>query len=258
MHILTFRLSIFGNYQEFTPTTANTILWTQALQKAGHELLPSIIEQPAQQVMSIPFVPVQIGKNEKRMQFVSQAGDCIIRILSDRVDVELTQGLSEDINQYFVEKLDVIAGMMDVILNALGKVRGNRLAYYIDALIPEVNSMTFNQFYQKNNLGISVSNLPDECVEWNHRFNRRVSVEINGNSELCNIILGMETGLLQTVNTVTGEAQTLKGLHILSDINTLAENTKERFQPNDCSRFAVQAQNIFLDLLRQIRERLFS
>ena len=45
MHIFIFRLSIFGDFKQFVPTTTNVIAWTQALQQTGFNLLPSIMQQ---------------------------------------------------------------------------------------------------------------------------------------------------------------------------------------------------------------------
>ena len=254
MHILTFRLSIFGDYKQYAPTSANTIAWTQALQTAGYDFLPNII-QTAQQIINVPFISAKIGPDEKRMQFISQNGDVNIRILAERVDVEFTLGASDTTEQYFTDKLPVASSIMDTILSALGDVQGNRLAYYVDVIIPEKEDFSFADFYRENNLGISVNNVSESCVEWNHRFNSRVPIKVDNNSELSNSILVLESGLLQTVNALTGEQQEIKGLHIVADINTVPENTTIRFNVNNVSCFANHAQALFLDLLRQVKEK---
>lgn len=125
MHILTFRLSIFGDFSQFTPTTANTIAWTQALQKAGYNYLPSIFQVP-QQVVNMPFLSVQLGASDNRMQFVSPTGDTVIRILSERLDVELTQGVSDKPDAYLKDKLDLASKIMRLMLSTLGsELKGN-------------------------------------------------------------------------------------------------------------------------------------
>ena len=199
MYILTFRLSIFGDYKQYAPTSANSIAWTQALQTAGYDFLPNII-QTTQQIINVPFVSAKIGSNDKRMQFVSPSGDVNIRILAERVDVEFTLGTSDTTEEYFTEKLPVASSIMDTILTTLGNVQGNRLAYYADIIIPEVEGSSFANFYQTNNLGISVNDASEKCVEWNHRFNSRVSIEVDSDIELSNAILVLESGILQTVN----------------------------------------------------------
>ena len=245
MYILTFRLSIFGDYKQYAPTSANSIAWTQALQTAGYDFLPNII-QTTQQIINVPFVSAKIGSNDKRMQ------------LAERVDVEFTLGTSDTTEEYFTEKLPVASSIMDTILTTLGNVQGNRLAYYADIIIPEVEGSSFANFYQTNNLGISVNDASEKCVEWNHRFNSRVSIEVDSDIELSNAILVLESGILQTVNASTGEQQEIKGLHIAADINTVAENKLVRFNSNSLSSFASHAQTLFFDLLRQVNEKLMT
>lgn len=258
MHIFSFRLSIFGDYKSFTPTTDNIITWTQALKSAGYSFLPNII-QTTQAVINVPFVPMaplQINPNDQRLQFVSQNGDSNIRILSDRIDVELAQGLCDDPKLFFTEKLLYIVQLMKTILTALGEVRGNRLAYFTDALLPEPKEGSFESFYQSNNMEIIIKSHPDTCVEWNHRFNRRVNLDVANKNELCNAIFIMESGIIQTFNTQTGEQQTTKGLHFSSDINTLAENKEVRFDASSFDDFSSNAQDLFLDVLQQIQKKL--
>lgn len=257
MHIFTFRLSIFGDFRQYTPTTANTIAWTQALQKAGYDYLPTIIQGP-HQVVNMPFLSVQVGSTDNRMQFVSPTGESSIRILPERLDVEIVRGVADNAEKYFAEKLQETSKIMSLMISTLGtELKGNRLAYYIDALIPESTDNGFNSFYQKYNLGISMNNQEDECAEWNHRFNRRIYIGVgSGGKELCNAIFSLESGILQTGDQTMAELQTVKGLHIVADINTLAENPAERFAIEDFEEFATNAQEIYLNILGQVKGKL--
>ena len=259
MHILVFRLSMFGDYNQFIPTTANVIAWTQALQQAGFNLLPSIIQQPPQ-LGNAPFVAIPTGalsSNDKRIQFLSPDGDYVIRILAERVDVELTQGVADSLDQYFDDKLRLASDLMKATIHALGDVQGCRLAYYVDSILPEQSGKSFERFYNQNNLNISIDGSSENCVEWSHRFNQRFIATIDKKNELSNAILLIESGILQVVNASTGELQSVKGLHIHSDINTLAENGRERFTVADLDNFALVAQSVFLKFIEQIKAKLF-
>lgn len=258
MYIFVFRLSMFGDFKQFVPTTANAIAWTQALQQAGFNLLPSIIQQPPQ-LVNVPFVaipPGTINSDDKRIQFLSQDGDYAIRILAERVDVEHTQGVADTFEQYFADKLKLSSNLMKAIIHALGNVQGCRLAYYVDVLLPEPNGQSFERFYNQNNFNISIDGSSENCIEWSHRFNKRFTATIGEKSELSNAILFIESGMLQTVNASTGEQQSVKGLHILSDINTLAENREERFVVTDLVDFSINAQSVFLKFIEQIKTKL--
>lgn len=259
MHIFIFRLSIFGDFKQFVPTTTNVIAWTQALQQTGFNLLPSIMQQPPQ-LGNIPFAAVPMGgvnSGDKRLQFLSPDGEYAIRILAERVDVEFTQGVADEFEQYFVDKLKLATDLMKAMIQALGEVQGRRLAYYVDTLLPEQSGRSFEKFYNQNNLNILIDGSSENCIEWSHRFNKRFEATVGEKTELSNAILLMESGALQTVNASTGEQQVIKGLHILSDINTLAENGNERFTVDDLISFSNSAQSVFLKFFEQIKGKLF-
>lgn len=253
MYILTLRLSIFGDYAEYVPTTDNTLKWTKAFQEAGYEFLPSIIQNP-QAVISIPFMTVQQTSTEKRIQFASEKGDIVVRFLAERVDVEVTQGETSNPDDYYLDNLDNLSRLMNVALHALGDIKGNRLAYYTELMIKSPEPDTFSKFYAENNLGISMNNYSGEYAEWSHRFNKRICFNVASKEETINTILAMNSGFLHTVEKSSGKQSAIKGLHVAADINTIAENTTIRFDCDTVNEFYTKAQSVFLDLLRQVRK----
>ena len=250
MQILTLRLSVFGDYKRYIPTAQNSIQWTQALQKAGYDFLPNMIQvqQPASQ--GTP------ATTEKRMQFVSPSGDICIRILAERVDVEFARGSSDHLDRYFADKFAMGTQIMSTMLSALGDTKGRRLAYYVDAFIPEQEGKSLQTFYQDNNLGISLRNSCDECVEWNHRFNRRACFDVNGEGEVSNIIFTSESGVMQALHVATHERLAYRGMRITADINTLAENEDERFGAAHAEGFYSQAHTLYLGVMQQLETKL--
>lgn len=250
MQILTYRLSVFGDFKRFVPTSENTIIWTQGFKNAGYELIPSII-QNTQAVMSIPFFNIPQGAIDKRMQFSSLDGNIIVRFLAERVDVEFTMGNSNKYSQYFVENIQKACNLLSVALNILGNIKGTRVAYFTDILIEENQNNCFESFYS-NNADIFINNYDGEYIEWQHRFNKRIFLDIAHTQERVNTILQMESGELQTIVQSTGVQQIIKGLHVMADINTIAENTTERFDIDSSLEFCNKAQELYLDLLNQI------
>ena len=102
-----------------------------------------------------------------------------------------------------------------------------------------------------------MNNKEDECSEWNHRFNRRIFIDVGtDHEEKCNAIFSLESGLLQTGNLITKEQQTIKGLHLAADINTLAENSVERFTIDNLDAFVTNAQDVYLNILKQLENKL--
>ena len=252
MYILTYRFSMFGDFKRFVPTTENVIQWTQMFQKIGYEFLPSIIAQP---IVSIPFVPVLQAQSDNRLQFSSPQGNLFVRIMSERVDVERTLTETDDPIVVLSSQFDELETLITSMLEALGDVKGTRLAYFVDGMIPEGEEAAFKKVYSRNNLGIKIKDSED-YVEWKHHFNSRVSIDVNGSQEVCNSIVSMESAGLNTQNNTTGEIKVINGLHLSSDINTVAENDVARFSADDLINFCKQAQEIYFSVYEQIIEMI--
>lgn len=255
MNILTFRLSMFGDYNKYSATTANIINWTKMFQELGYEFLPNIIDS---KVPQIPFISVLPQSGEKRVQFVSKQGDLVVRVIPERVDAEMTLGETDDLLSLLSEKTITLEQLLTAMLNELNDVPGTRLAYYVDALIPEPSPDAFNSIYEKNNIDLNV-NGGIECVEWGHRLNTRVQFTVNESQEMCNALFNLESALLSIqVNKAGEEAPTVtqqKGLHFSADINTVAENTVERFEISDLPAFIEQAHSVFHDFYTRLENK---
>lgn len=251
MYILTYRFSLLGDFNRFTPTTSNIITWSQALQDKGYEFLPNIISS---QPPVIPFFPAQPIPQDKRVQFTSPQGDSIVRVLANRVDVESSLIEADNPNSILAEKIIIVGNLMRTMLSALGEAKGARVAYYVDAFLPESSLGSIDEKCAEYNLELSIQNFVN-CSEWSHRFNSRVKLNIGSSEEICNAIFTLESGVLNLQNNATGEQSESKGLHISADINTLAEVIEERFDADSLLQFCANAQVFFLDMYNQIKDK---
>lgn len=250
MYILTCRFSMFGNFSRFTPTTSNIIEWTQMFQHAGYEFLPTIINPP---VPPIPFLPIQVGPQDKRVQFTSSDNKFAVRVLAERVDVESTLIETDDPSSTLGVKYNELKLLIETMLGALAEEKGTRMAFYIDAMLPEKKAGQFNSIYANNNLNLVVRN-SESCVEWAHRFNHHLKINVGSYEELCNAIFSLESAIMNATNNNTGEQFELKGVHITSDINTLAENSDARFESENLAVFCSEAKDLFINVYNQITD----
>lgn len=251
MYILTYRFSLLGDFNRFTPTTSNIIAWSQALQNKGYEFLPNIISS---QPPMLPIFPMQPIPQDKRVQFTSPQGDIIVRILANRVDVECSLIETDRPDDVLGEKFSTVENIMRTVMSALGNAKGARVAYYIDAFLPEKSSDPIGEKCADYNLGLSIQNYVN-CAEWSHRFNSRVKLKAGQVEETCNAIFTLESSVLNTQNNTTGEQAEIKGLHISADINTLAEVIEERFDAESLLHFCRNAQVFYLDMYNQIKDK---
>ena len=253
MYIMTYRFSLFGDFNRFTPTTNNIIKWSQAFQEKGYDFLPSVINT------SIPVFPsLQAQPNvvDNRLQFTSSRGDFIVRILANRIDVERTLLETDEVGNKLTEISNDLNSLITIISDALGNPSGTRLAFFVDALSPEHEEYDYNKIYARHNMGLSV-NHSDNCIEWHHRFNERVELSVGSQSELCNSIITLESAILNTQEKTSGQISEIKGVHISADINTLPENRNERFNASNLIQFCSNAKDTFCDVMKQI-ESLFT
>lgn len=251
MYILTYRFSLFGDFNRYTPTTSSIIEWSQALQNKGYDFLPNIISS---QPPALPFLPAQPLSQDKRVQFTSPQGDITARILANRVDVECNLLEGNDPESIFAEKTSKVEDIMKTLLFALDDAKGVRVAYYVDAFLPENSPGSIDKKCADYNLGLSIKEFVD-CTEWGHRFNSRVKLQAGQAEEVCNAIFILESSVLNTNNNAMGQKSEFKGLHLSADINTLAEKMDVRFDANSLIQFCGNAQVFFLDMYKQIKER---
>lgn len=255
MYIVVYRFSIFGDFKRFEPTSARIIEWTQALQEDGHEYLPTV-QEPSVTPMPFPMpFPMQTPSAGKGVQFSSPRNDMFVRINSERIDVEANWGKKDVPAEALKEKFSELIALAGTITRVLGEIKGTRLAYYVDGLLPEERRGAFQPFYKRNDIGI-VSNPDVACQEWRHRSNRRLQLKFAEQSELCNAILELTQTSLQFQNDDTHELETVNGLHLTADINTLSEQIVERFAVSDIEPFCLKAQDLFFNTMEHIHERL--
>lgn len=248
MYVMTFRFSLFGEFNRFTPTTNNIIKWSQAFQEKGYDFLPSVINTS---IPVFPLIPAESNAVDNRLQFTSSKGDYIVRILANRIDVESTLLETDEVENKLTEISDVLNSLITIISDALGNPRGTRLAFFVDALSPEHEDYNYNKIYSGLNMGLSVNN-SDNCIEWHHRFNERVELSVGSENESCNSIITIESAILNTQDKTSGQVSEIKGVHISADINTLPENRNERFDASNLIRFCSSAKDTFCDVLKQI------
>ena len=250
MFFLTHRISLFGDFNRFAPTTTNIIKWSQAFQNRGYDFLPNIID--TQMPLNL-FIPIQPNAQDKRIQFASQQSDLFVRILANRIDAEYISFESDDPKRELTKKTEELNVLMEILLNELDNPKGIRLAFYVESMLPEKKENGFKDVYTSQNLGITVPKAKD-YVEWMHRFNAHTVLKTGLSEEVCNSIISFESAVLNTQDISNGKPLEMKGLHISADINTLAERIEERFDISNLKEFCLNSQTLYLNVCEQICE----
>lgn len=249
------RLSVFGNFPMLEPTSSNVITWTQALQNAGYEMLPNII-QPTDPV----FLPDGPRTPPQFIQFsetTKTEARHLLRLANRRIDTECTMIQSEPWQEALKKNLDGLLKLLHVSDEFIQDTKSARIAYYSDAMLEEPTTRAFHDFYRGNNFGLSFddSGMTD-CKEWMHRFNQTGTLGLPSGEETCNFILTMENSLFRTISPERHETKEYQGLRVSADINTLGENDTPRFSINDMDKFGPAAMEAHIGVLQSITEIL--
>ena len=220
LNVLTVTYSIFGSYDFVDNTPENVSKLYEEFNQDG--FMPNMvtllkIEQPQNKVMQL-----------LRPQLVNQVMPCTITILPERVDVET--GINV--------KLDNIITFFDRILQMF-ELKINRIAVNKSTIIDELTKEEAAKLKDKLT--------PPETYKGEHNLieyasHRVARKRVDSLGELINVgrnVTGISTANAGEINRV----------QVDTDINTLGENTKERFEIEDCRSF-------FEDALRSDQEIL--
>ncbi len=249
------RLSIFGDFCMLEPTSSNIVTWTQALQGAGYEMLPNVI-QPTEPVflptgLHIPPQFIQFSESNKRET------KHLLRLTNQRIDAECAIIDSESWQEELKGVFDSLLKLFRVGSGFAQDTKGTRLAYYVDLIVKELTPRAFQDFYCNNNFGLFFgdSGMTD-CVEWTHRFNQNRSLMTASGEETCNLILLMEKSNISKVSPDTLKSEKYEGLRVSADLNTLRENNTPRFSVNDMDVFCHAAMESHINILQSVVEML--
>lgn len=238
------RLSIFGDFRMFKPTSSNIVSWMQALQKEGYEMLPNIIQ------LTGPVVPSQfIEFSEPNKREARQ----LLRLTNQHIDVECSMIDSASWQETLQNVFSDLLKLLQTGLELDKETKGTRLGYSADVLIQEPDSHSFQPFYCNNNFGLVFGGGEmTVCDDWQHCFNQRMALETDSNKEMCNLILFMEKSSFPMISDDTQKIKKRQGLRISVDLNTKKENDMPRFLFDDMKVFCQSAMKEHLAVLKNI------
>ena len=159
-----------------------------------------------------------------RPQFINEDMKCTITFLPDRIDIETKA--EGDIC------IDTVIGYYSEIIKKF-QLKINRIALNVsmimDVLTPEKTDALRKGIINENSYPYN-----EEVIEWGTRnVSRKECIDLG---ELVNV-----GQIIQSMGFVTGNGRCVKQIQIDTDINTLAENSDDRFDALSCKLFFAQA-----------------
>lgn len=205
------KYSIFGKYDFLEATPENISKLYEIFGK--EQFLPNMV-----QMIQIEQ-PKNIVKQVARPQFINSALNCSITFLPDRIDIEEKGKLS----------LDQVVDYFNQIIIAF-ELKIQRLAMNTGAMWSNLNSEDMEKL-KKSFVASQAYPYVNDLIEWSSRNVSRqhwkgsIDEQINVGQNIQNIV--------EIVNGVVSSSQ----VRVDTDINTLGENTEERFDSKLCKEF---------------------
>lgn len=225
--VLSVKYSIFGKYDyiEATPEIISKLF--QAF--AADEFMPNMInllkiEQPQNTVQQI-----------LRPQLINRKMSCTISLLPERVDVEFSN------NKYTENVLDYLKRLIDLF-----DLRISRIALNTSTVLDNLSEAEIKQLNTKLTPPENYSNERNLVEYSSRRISRKVLDTINEN-------INVGRNITSITQIIEGQ-QAINQIQIDTDINTLGELTKERFDLEACREFFGMATNTDKDVVNNIEE----
>lgn len=225
--ILSVKYSIFGKYDyiEATPEIISRLF--QAFAPDG--FMPNMIN-----LLKIQQ-PQNIVQQILRPQLINQKMSCTISLLPERVDIEFSN------SEYTDNVLDYLKRLIDLF-----ELRISRIALNTATILDNLSEVEIKQ------LNTKLTPPENYCDEQNlvEYSSRRISRKaLDAISE--NINVGRN---ITSIAQVIEGQQVINQIQVDTDINTLGELTKERFDLDACREFFEMAANTDKDVVNNIEE----
>lgn len=225
--ILSVKYSVFGKYDyiEATPEIISRLF--QAFAPDG--FMPNMIN-----LLKIQQ-PQNIVQQILRPQLINQKMSCTISLLPERVDIEFSN------SEYTDNVLDYLKRLIDLF-----ELRISRIALNTATILDNLSEVEIKQLNTKLT---PPENYCDEqnLVEYSsRRISRKVLDAISEN-------INVGRNITSIAQVIEGQ-QVINQIQVDTDINTLGELTKERFDLDACREFFEMAANTDKDVVNNIEE----
>jgi hypothetical protein len=196
---------------------------------AALEMMPSLVSRPN---IYLGFSEHEQAANVNQLNFVTAQKDLTLAFDTDRYIFQMNIIPARKLPsiEEFIEKAE------DVVRIVSKSVEGkaNRMAFVTTGICSKMDSARLNEIHK------NLFNFPDvfgknEVVEWQNRQVYRIPKDINGKSELLNVILNLNR--IQMTHHFEHKPTSFDGIEVGFDINTYQGNLSQRFSADDTGHF---------------------
>ena len=221
-----YKISAFGDFSDITPNADTMMYFFEKLKDLG--LLPSVFQEL--QIKADGAPPV----TQQRIALLSNDGREKVSIASGRIDYEITAKSDEKLEPAYRQQLNTkICKVFELIFDKFIK-KSSRLALNTASFVINLSDDEITEFMSHYSNPISLySETPLD--EWSTRLMVRKTEHILEPEEKINVITNLSKAALQ--KQVDGEFVHSTGFAVNVDINTVPENTIQRYSATDLACF---------------------
>ena len=223
MIIAKVQVSIFCN-QRIEPTAENISYLMKELQsETERSYLPSVVTVPnfdimTNQIKAASNLVLQTTDQFSQINCFDNRIDSIVNRLVQSNDLDLESTIS-----IAVKAISVVLRRFDI--------QGNRLAVNIYSWDKTISG---TEFMANEMLSSPFGYYKDKkLIEWSNRVNTRVSIDIDKQLEILNVI--------SDLSVIKNEETNERRLQCLIDINTISENAMTRFSTHNLEPFCKES-----------------
>jgi hypothetical protein len=246
-HEMNFKASIFGNFEDIKPTPEVIMDLTKEFSK--FDIIPSTFTETNSGIMPISITNILPSVRKSRLRLTSEKEEMDIFIYSYRIDINFNSddlaGFSKEQIPKFVEKSETV---FELLLNKYSK-SASRLALNTKTILIDIEDKQKEFFLNKFIPGGSYFSNP---FEWSVRLMKREETKLNEKQDILNVIANIAFIIGQE-----GDENTFRyfnGFSFDFDINTIAENTAQRFTLSDIKDFLAHATKLKTEILSDLTD----
>lgn len=221
-----YKISAFGDFSDIKPNAETMMYFFEKVKDYG--LLPSVFQEL--QIKVDGAQPV----TQQRIALLSSDSREKVSIASGRIDYEITATSDEKLDPAFRKQLNTkICEVFELIFNKFSK-KSSRLALNTASFVINLSDGEITEFMSRYSNPISLySEAPLD--EWSTRLMVRKTEKILDPQERINVITNLSKAALQ--KQVDGEVVNSTGFAVNVDINTVPDNTIQRYSAADLACF---------------------
>lgn len=220
-----YKISTFGDFSDIVADTETMLFFLEKFKTYG--MVPSVFQEH-QLNSGSGRVPAQ------RVALLSNDGTEQISIASGRIDFEITAQTDEKLEPARLAQInEKICNAFEIIFNKFGK-KSSRLALNTQSFVINLSNEEINTFMSQYKNPISLYSATP-LDEWSTRLMVRKKEDILGKAETFNVITNLSKAALQ--KQVDGNVVHSTGFAVNVDINTVPENTIQRYNAEELAYF---------------------